>query len=126
MSTFPSLNLEKLRNDTIKKLEKEKQTKETQEKLQQQQYDYQNYLNISHIKNSKQFKDMKEQYYDHDLLMKEFEDFLQSSQLCASKQIIEDHIKDKNIQKDLVPFILRKEMKYLDEILTNRDKIRDR
>jgi len=126
MSTFPSLNLEKLRNDTIKKLEKEKQTKETQEKLQQQKYDYQNYLNISHIKNSKQFKDMKEQYYDHDLLEKEFQDFLQHQQLYTSKQIIEEHIKDKSITKDLVPFTLRKEMKYLDEILTNRDKIRDR
>jgi hypothetical protein len=126
MSTFPSLNLEKLRNDTIKKLEKEKQTKETQEKLQQQKYDYQNYLNISHIKNSKQFKDMKEEYYDHDLLEKEFQDFLQHQQLYTSKQIIEEHIKDKSITKDLVPFTLRKEMKYLDEILTNRDKIRDR
>ena len=126
MSTFPSLNLEKLRNDTIKKLEKEKQTKETQEKLQQQKYDYQNYLNISHIKNSKQFKDMKEEYYDHDLLEKEFQDFLQHQQLYTSKQIIEEHTKDKSITKDLVPFTLRKEMKYLDEILTNRDKIRDR
>jgi len=126
MYTFPSLNLEKLRNDTIKKLEKEKQTKETQEKLQQQKYDYQNYLNISHIKNSKQFKDMKEEYFDWDLLEKEFQDFLQHQQLYTSKQIIEDHIKDKSVQKDLVPFILRKEMKYLDEILTNRDKIRDR
>ena len=126
MSTFPSLNLEKLRNDTIKKLEKEKQTKETQEKLQQQKYDYQNYLDISHIKNSKQFKDMKEQYFDHDLLEKEFQDFLQHQQLYTSKQIIEDRIKDKSITKDLVPFILRKQIKYLDEILTNRDKIRDR
>ena len=126
MSTFPSLNLEKLRNDTIKKLEKEKQTKETQEKLQQQKYDYQNYLNISHIKNSKQFKDMKEEYCDHDLLEKEFQDFLQHQQLYTSKQIIEEHIKDKSITKDLVPFTLRKEMKYLNEILTNRDKIRDR
>jgi hypothetical protein len=61
MSTFPSLNLEKLRNDTIKKLEKEKQTTEPQETLQKQKYDYQNYLNISHIKNSKHFKDMKEE-----------------------------------------------------------------
>jgi len=126
MSTFPSLNLEKLRNDTIKKLEKEKQTKETQEKLQQQKYDYQNYLNISHIKKSKQFKDMKEEYFDRDLLEKEFQDFLQHQQLYTSKQIIEEHIKDKSITKDLVPFTLRKEMKYLDEILTNRDKIRDR
>jgi hypothetical protein len=69
---------------------------------------------------------MKEQYYDHDLLEKEFQDFLQHQQLYTSKQIIEEHIKDKSITKDLVPFTLRKEMKYLDEILTNRDKIRDR
>ena len=45
MSTFPSLNIEKLRNDTIKKLEKEKQDKINREKQQQKQYDYQNYLN---------------------------------------------------------------------------------
>ena len=77
--TIPSLNLEKLRNDTIKKLEKEKQTKETQEKLQQQKYDYENYLNISHIKNSKQFKDMNEEYFDRDLLKKRVPRFSSTS-----------------------------------------------
>jgi len=48
--TFPSLNLEKLKHDTIKKLEKDKLDKENAEKLQQKKYDYQNYFNLSHIK----------------------------------------------------------------------------
>ena len=48
MSTFPSLNIEKLRNDNIKKLEKEKQDKINREKQQQKQYDYQNYCEILH------------------------------------------------------------------------------
>ena len=65
MSTFPSLNIEKLRNDTIKKLEKEKQDKINREKQQQKQYDYQNYLNLSHIKNSKSHKYIKDEYYNH-------------------------------------------------------------
>ena len=45
--TFPSLNIEKLRHDTIQKVKKEKQDKENAKKLQQKQYDYQNYLNLS-------------------------------------------------------------------------------
>ena len=63
--TFPSLNIEKLRNDTIKKLEKEKQDKENAKKLEQKKYDYQNYLNLSHIKNSKSHKMIKDEYYNH-------------------------------------------------------------
>ena len=126
MSTFPSLNIEKLRNDTIKKLEKEKQDKINREKRQQKQYDYQNYLNLSHIKNSKSHKYIKDEYYNHTKLEQEFEDFLQHHQLFTSKSTIEEHIRDKNTSKDFIPFLVRKEMKYLDTILTNRDQIKER
>ena len=47
MSTFPSLNIEKLRNDTIKKLEKEKQDKINREKQQQKHCDISSPLNTS-------------------------------------------------------------------------------
>ena len=124
--TFPSLNIEKLRNDTIKKLEKEKQDKENAEKLEQKKYDYQNYLNLSHIKNSKSHKMIKDEYYNHTKLEQEFEDFLQHQQLYTSKREIEEHIRDKNTSKDFIPFLVRKEMKYLDTILTNRDQIKER
>ena len=126
MSTFPSLNIEKSRNDTIKKLEKEKQDKINREKQQQKQYDYQNYLNLSHIKNSKSHKYIKDEYYNHTKLEQEFEDFLQHHQLFTSKSTIEDHIRDKNTSKDFIPFLVRKEMKYLDTILTNRDQIKEK
>ena len=123
--TFPSLNLDKLKRDTIQRLENEKKNKEDQQLIEERRFKYQNMMNINHIKKSDSFKQVKEQYYDLDLLEKEFEDFLQSHQLFTSKETIENHLKDKNKQ-DITPFILRKEMKYLDTILTNRDKIRDR
>ena len=123
--TFPSLNLDKLKRDTIQRLENEKKNKEDQQLIEERRFKYQNMMNINHIKKSDSFKQVKEQYYDLDLLEKEFEDFLQSHQLFTSKETIENHLKDKNNQ-DITPFILRKEMKYLDTILTNRDKIRDR
>ena len=123
--TFPSLNLYKLKRDTIQRLENEKKNKEDQQLIEERRFKYQNMMNINHIKKSDSFKQVKEQYYDLDLLEKEFEDFLQSHQLFTSKETIENHLKDKNKQ-DITPFILRKEMKYLDTILTNRDKIRDR
>ena len=123
--TFPSLNLDKLKRDTIQRLEQEKKNKKDQQLIEERRIKYQNMMNINHIKKSDSFKQVKEQYYDLDLLEKEFEDFLQSHQLFTSKQTIENHLKDKNNQ-DITPFILRKEMKYLDTILTNRDKIRDR
>ena len=115
--TFPSLNIEKLRHDTIQKVKKEKQDKENAKKLQQKQYDYQNYLNLSHIKKSSSFKMIKDEYYDLDKLDKEFEDFLEYSQLYKFKQHIEDHIKLKSTDKDIVPHLLRQEMKYLDPIV---------
>ena len=123
--TFPSLNLDKLKRDTIQRLEQEKKNKDDQQLIEERRFKYQNMMNINHIKKSDSFKQVKEQYYDLDLLEKEFEDFLQSHQLFTSKETIENHLKDKNNQ-DITPFILRKEMKYLDTILTNRDKIRDR
>ena len=124
--TFPSLNLEKLKHDTIKKLEKDKLDKENAEKLQQKKYDYQNYFNLSHIKKSQSHKYIKDEYYNQDLLDKEFEDFLQHSQLYTSKDDIENHIKDKTTDKRIDPFLVRKEMKYLDKILTKRDQIKER
>ena len=110
--TFPSLNIEKLRHDTIQKVKKEKQDKENAKKLQQKQYDYQNYLNLSHIKKSSSFK-----YYDRDKLDSEFEDFLEYTTLYKFKDHIEKHIKLKSTDKDIVPHLLRQEMKYLDPIV---------
>ena len=100
--------------------------KENAEKLQQKKYDYQNYLNLSHIKKSQSHKYIKDEYYNQDLLDKEFEDFLQHSQLYTSKDDIENHIKDKTTDKRIDPFLVRKEMKYLDKILTKRDQIKER
>ena len=75
--TFPSLNLDKLKRDTIKRLEQEKKNKEDQQLIEERRFKYQNMMNINHIKKSDSFKQVKEQYYDLDLLEKEFEDFLQ-------------------------------------------------
>jgi hypothetical protein len=118
---FPSLNIQKLRYDTIKKLEKEKKDQEDLKKLNEQKIKYQNMMNINHIKKSDSFKQVKEEYYDTKLLEKEFEDFLEHHQIFQKKDIIERHLKDKNNQ-DNSPFILRKEMKYLDELLNHKEQ----
>ena len=123
---FPLPSIQKLRHNTIKKLEREKKEQKDLQKSNKQKINYKNMININRIKKPNSFKQVKEQYYNFELLEKEFEDFLQYQQLYTSKDVIERHIKDKTTDKSLAPFILRKEMKYLDEILTNRDKIRDR
>tara|TARA_B110000503_G_scaffold66913_1_gene104969 strand:- start:71 stop:442 length:372 start_codon:yes stop_codon:yes gene_type:complete len=113
---FQSLNLEKLRHDTIKKLEKEKQDQEDIKKIQEHKKKYQDIMNINRFVKSKSHIQVKEQYFDTNLLEKEFEDFISHHQLFAKKNIIEEHIKDKNMNQN-IHFIIRKEMKYLDEIL---------
>lgn len=77
--------------------------------------------NINHIKKSSLLKVVKENYYDIKLLENEFEDFLEHHQMFMKKETIERHIKDKNNQ-DINQFILRKEMKYLDELLTHKEE----
>ena len=77
--------------------------------------------NINHIKKSSLLKVGKENYYDVGLLENEFEDFLEHHQMFMKKDTIERHIKDKNNQ-DINQFILRKEMKYLDELLTHKEE----
>ena len=77
--------------------------------------------NINHIKKSSLIKVVKENYYDVKLLENEFEDFLEHHQMFMKKDTIERHIKDKNNQ-DINQFILRKEMKYLDELLTHKEE----
>ncbi len=76
---------------------------------------------INHIKKSSLLKVVKENYYDVGLLENEFEDFLEHHQMFMKKDTIERHIKDKNNQ-DINQFILRKEMKYLDELLTHKEE----
>jgi len=66
-------------------------------------------------------KKVKENYYDIKLLENEFEDFLEDHQMFMKEETIERHIKDKNNQ-DINQFILRKEMKYLDELLTHKEE----
>ena len=77
--------------------------------------------NINHIKKSSLLKVVKENYYNIKLLENEFEDFLEHHQMFMKKETIERHIKDKNNQ-DINQFILRKEMKYLDELLTHKEE----
>ena len=77
--------------------------------------------NINHIKKSSLLKVVKENYYDIKLLENEFEDFLEHHQMFVKKETIERHIKDKNNQ-DINQFILRKEMKNLDELLAHKEE----
>ena len=77
--------------------------------------------NINHIKKSSLLKVVKENYYDVGLLENEFEDFLEHHQMFMKKDTIERHIKDKNNQ-GINQFILRNEMKYLDELFAHKEE----
>jgi len=48
---------------------------------------------------------------------KEYEDFLSFHQLYQLKDFIKDHIKDKSNSTEVSAYLVRKEMKYIDEIL---------
>ena len=116
------MSVEQMRRDSIKRIEEQKKRQETFEKLRDKQINQQNLYDVHSILKSNAHKEMKETYYNPKLLNKEYEDFLSFHQLYQLKDFIKDHIKDKSNTNDVSPYLIRKEMKYLDEIL-NKYKV---
>jgi len=122
MNNLIPMSVEQMRRDSIKRIEEQKKRQETFEKLRDKQINQQNLYDVHSILKSNAHKEMKETYYNPKLLNKEYEDFLSFHQLYQLKDFIKDHIKDKSNTNDVSPYLIRKEMKYLDEIL-NKYKV---
>ena len=67
---FQLPNIQKLRHNTIKKLEREKKEQKDLQKSNKQKINYKNMININRIKKPNSFKQVKEQYYNFELLEK--------------------------------------------------------
>ena len=122
MNNLIPMSVEQMRRDSIKRIEEQKKRQETFEKLRDKQINQQNLYDVHSILKSNAHKEMKETYYNPKLLNKEYEDFLSFHQLYQLKDFIKDHIKDKSNTNDVSPYLIRKEMKYLDEI-SNKYKV---
>lgn len=122
MNNLIPMSVEQMRRDSIKRIEEQKKRQETFEKLRDKQINQQNLYDVHSILKSNAHKEMKETYYNPKLLNKEYEDFLSFHQLYQLKDFIKDHIKDKSNTNDVSPYLIRKEMKYIDEIL-NKYKV---
>lgn len=122
MNNLIPMSVEQMRRDSIKRIEEQKKRQETFEKLRDKKINQQNLYDVHSILKSNAHKEMKETYYNPKLLNKEYEDFLSFHQLYQLKDFIKDHIKDKSNTNDVSPYLIRKEMKYIDEIL-NKYKV---
>lgn len=122
MNNLIPMSVEQMRRDSIKRIEEQKKRQETFEKLRDKQINQQHLYDVHSILKSNAHKEMKETYYNPKLLNKEYEDFLSFHQLYQLKDFIKDHIKDKSNTNDVSPYLIRKEMKYIDEIL-NKYKV---
>lgn len=117
MNRFIPMSVEQIRRNSIKRIEEEQNRKKTYDNLQEKNNKNQNYYDLHSILKSNAHKEVQENYYNPKLLEQEYEDFLTFHQLFSLKDFINDHIKDKTNGRIVSPYIIRKEIKYLDEIL---------
>ena len=74
------------------------------------------------IKNSKSTKMINEKYYDKERIEEKFESFLSHHGLYKVRNIIEERIRKVN-GGDLNVFGIEEEMKYLDDVLNEKEKM---
>jgi len=77
-------------------------------------------FNLRSIKNAQSKKVIQEKYYDQDRVTEKFESFLGHHGLYKVRGIIEDKIKKSN-DGDLSVFGMEEEIKYLDDVLTEKE-----
>jgi len=78
-------------------------------------------FDLRSIKNAQSKKVIQEKYYDQDRVTEKFESFLGHHGLYKVRGIIEDKIKKSN-GGDLSVFGTEEEIKYLDDVLTEKEK----
>ena len=116
------MNAEQMRRKAIKNAEdRREQEQQYQAKVEQlSKHNVGGYFDIRSIKNSKSTKMINEKYYDKERIEEKFESFLGYHGLYKVRNIIEERIRKVN-GGDLNVFGIEEEMKYLDDVLTEKE-----
>ena len=123
MSLIP-INTEQLRRKAIKNAEdRREQEQQYQAKVEQlSKHNVGGYFDLRTIKNSKSTKMINEKYYDKERIEEKFESFLGYHGLYKVRNIIEERVRKVN-GGDLTVFGIEEEMKYLDDVLNEKEKM---
>jgi hypothetical protein len=123
MSLIP-MNTEQLRRKAIKNAEdRREQEQQYQAKVEQlSKHNVGGYFDLRTIKNSKSTKMINEKYYDKERIEEKFESFLGYHGLFKVRNIIEERVRKVN-GGDLTVFGIEEEMKYLDDVLNEKEKM---
>jgi len=123
MSLIP-MNIEQLRRKAIKNAEdRREQEQQYQAKVEQlSKHNVGGYFDLRTIKNSKSTKMINEKYYDKERIEEKFESFLGYHGLFKVRNIIEERVRKVN-GGDLTVFGIEEEMKYLDDVLNEKEKM---
>jgi hypothetical protein len=119
-----SMNTEQLRRKAIKNAEdRREQEQQYQAKVEQlSKHNVGGYFDLRTIKNSKSTKMINEKYYDKERIEEKFESFLGYHGLFKVRNIIEERVRKVN-GGDLTVFGIEEEMKYLDDVLNEKEKM---
>ena len=118
------MNTEQLRRKAIKNAEdRREQEQQYQAKVEQlSKHNVSGYFDLRTIKNSKSTKMINEKYYDKERIEEKFESFLGYHGLYKVRNIIEERVRKVN-GGDLTVFGIEEEMKYLDDVLNEKEKM---
>ena len=118
------MNAEQMRRKAIKNAEdRREQEQQYQAKVEQlSKHNVGGYFDLRTIKNSKSTKMINEKYYDKERIEEKFESFLGYHGLYKVRNIIEERVRKVN-GGDLTVFGIEEEMKYLDDVLNEKEKI---
>jgi len=122
--TLIPMNTEQLRRQAIKNAEdRREQERQYQAKVEQlSKHNVGGYFDLRTIKNSKSTKMINEKYYDKERIEEKFESFLGYHGLYKVRNIIEERVRKVN-GGDLTVFGIEEEMKYLDDVLNEKEKM---
>jgi len=122
--TLIPMNTEQLRRQAIKNAQKKlEEQKNYQAKVEQMsKHNVGGYFDLRTIKNSKSTKMINEKYYDKERIEEKFESFLGYHGLYKVRNIIEERVRKVN-GGDLTVFGIEEEMKYLDDVLNEKEKM---
>ena len=118
------MNVEQMRRKAIKNAEdRREQEQQYQAKVEQlSKHNVGGYFDLRTIKNSKSTKMINEKYYDKERIEEKFESFLGYHGLFKVRNIIEERVRKVN-GGDLTVFGIEEEMKYLDDVLNEKEKM---
>ena len=121
MSLIP-MNVEQMRRKALEnsqaKLKQQKDFKNQVDNMSR--HDVGGLFDLRSIKKAQSTKDIQERFYDQDRVTEKFESFLGHHGLYKVRNIIEDKIKKTN-GGDLTVYGMEDEIKYLDDVLTEKE-----